>query len=181
MRGLRHCLFCIRGNARAFIRGISKVADSRAFLYALHQTNNDLAFRESCQQWLRPARNVGYLCMKIILAIAGIVLCLIGMSQGEAASIAETNRPKKGIAMLFSIIAFTLAFLSFGLSWYWALIIAIPCVLIIPLIISAVISGTHSQWAIDNMCHYASEGYSEAKLIGWVLIGLLSSVISVLL
>ena len=33
MRGLRHCLFCIKGNARASISGISKLADSRAFFY----------------------------------------------------------------------------------------------------------------------------------------------------
>ena len=42
-RGLRHCLFCIKGNARAFIRGIGKVADSRAsFIMCLLNGNNNI-------------------------------------------------------------------------------------------------------------------------------------------
>ena len=119
--------------------------------------------------------------MNILFAIAALAFCIIGLSQGEAASIAESNRPRRGVALLLSILTFVLAIISIGLAWYWAVIIALPCAILIPMLVAAVISGTHSQWAIDNMCRYASEGYSEAKLMVWVFLGLVCSVISILI
>ena len=54
--------------------------------------------------------------MKIALAIVAIILCTIGLSLGSAASIAEVNRPRTGIALIISIVAYIIAIISMGLA-----------------------------------------------------------------
>lgn len=119
--------------------------------------------------------------MNIILAVTAIILCTIGLSLGSAASIAEVNRPRTGIALIISIVAFIIAIISMGLAWYWAVIIAIPIAIFIPMLIAGVISGTHTQWSLDNMCRFCSQGYSEIKIMAWVFAGLIISIIAIVL
>ena len=127
---------------------------------------------------LRPTR---IRVLKMILAVIAIILCLIGLTLGSVASIAEVNRPRRGNAFFLSIAAITIAICTMGLSWYWAIIIAIPTSILFPMLFAAAISGTHSQWALDNMCKFGAEGYSETKLILWVILGMVLSIISILL
>ena len=117
--------------------------------------------------------------MKILLAIVAIVLCTIGLSLGSAASIAEVNRPRTGYALLLSIVTYTLSVCSIGLEWYWGVLIAIPCALLIPMLIAHVISGTYSDWATDNKYRFLTEGYDETKLMLWVFMGLVLSIVSI--
>lgn len=119
--------------------------------------------------------------MKIALANVAIILCTIGLSLGSAASIAEVNRPRTGIALIISIVAYIIAIISMGLAWYWAAIIAIPSAIFAPMLIAEAISGTHSQWSLDNMCRFGAEGYSEFKIMTWVLFGLVLSIISIVI
>lgn len=121
--------------------------------------------------------------MKITLAILAILLSSHGWAYHcMVKNYAQINRPSylrslQSIISLFVcvIIAFFFSIMSFGLAWYWAILIAVPASFIVSLIVQII----HEEITKANFTMVT--GMTAFPIVSRVIIGLILSIIAFLI
>lgn len=121
--------------------------------------------------------------MKIILAILAILISAHGWAYHcMVKSYAQINRPRylRSLPSMISLfgcvlLSFFFSIMSFGLAWYWSVLIAIPASFIISLIIQII----HEEITKANFTMVT--GMTAFPIVSRVAIGLILSIAAFLL
>ena len=118
--------------------------------------------------------------LKFILAILAIVISTRGVALSSIADRCAPflydylHSPIKILLFVFEVVIWFWAILSFGLKWYWTMLISLPLSLIVPMVWELV----EENLSITKMLLSQIPSY---KILGRVFLGLILSIISVTL